>query len=320
MRLIKNIVLSIFTVCGTSVSCQEFWFPDEIWQPIIMYALINNGQDARNLFCVSKQIATLMSPPIFIKTVIANEMPNITSHYKIACQIHCPSITRPYIDANETLLHMTELTLYQKALETKPYADINYRGKGDMSKLAMICADYPEYKLNWITWLLEHGACDRGDWDPYKKYALGRVVEKCNKRIRLYHAHPTPSVTKQIKHFSDIAAMLLDKGANPNPYLHEVMNVRNKNLMHVFIKHDAPITKFNHVWFHDYVAKGNIDEDALKFLLDKGYNPNKRAWRKIEIVHSEPLDSALEVVEKFPPSAKKDRILELMRQYPKKQN
>jgi len=324
MHIIKKILLSLIIASSVSHHAQEIVLPDEVWQPIAIRVLTAQPSDAKNIAFVSKQLYRVMLIPDVIKDAIAkhrNTSDGQGEHYRIARSMCVRAITKPYIETNEKLLHTTELTVYQEEFNKNLYADINYQDDNRNSKLAMVCADCPEYKRNWIDWLLQHGACNFENWDPYHKYALGKIVSKCKN-----------STEEQFPIYYEIALQLLNTGANPNPYIYNVIDMRRASLMQLFINHGATIQKenlrdHNYVWFHTYLLHGNIDEDALKFLLDQGYDPYKQGghWElgylsgylRTEWHKKGP--NAIEIIKKLPPSAKKDRILDLLRQYPKKE-
>jgi hypothetical protein len=200
------------------------------------------------------------------------------------------------------------LTLYEKEILKTPYADINFEGAE--SKLKIICSDRPEKKLHWITWLIDHGAHDNNA-HPKSMTALSTIIER------------SVAKKKAKKSLHTIAEILLQKsGSDPSKHIHAAIDARDPDIVQLLIRHGATIKKYDYEWFHDYLAKGDIDENALGFLLDRGYDPYKHGDRFDGTayfgIHYHQLDNAIQTVARLEPSAKRDRILSLMQQYPKK--
>lgn len=323
MHSIKKILLLIIAFFSISNACQEFILPDEIWGLIVIDALIEKPSDAGNLAFVSKQLYTIIQIPHVIKTAVMNRKYPIITHYETARRMRLPAITTPYVNANEKLLTIIELTSYQETLKTNPYTDINYEGTKRKNRLEMICSDYPEYKLNWIEWLTQHGARENNTHAP-KQTALGTV-------LKLYKEHSNCSSTKcarcyQLKnsYHTIIKVLLKNGGADPSLHIHEAIDARDAPTVQLLIDSGATIQKHDNEWFYYYLSEGNIDETALKFLLEQGYDPRAHGSRWISSEYDGPyvrqFPNAIEAVQKDTPSEKRDRILALLKQYSKKKS
>jgi hypothetical protein len=334
MHCIKKIIAAFTAIYCSHSFAQEIILPDEIWERILISVLIEQlrmnrpfDNSTKNLI-VSKQLYTVMKSPNFIKTAIAERENKRLSHYETAQMMRIPAITTPYIEANENLLRIVELTLYQKSFNNNPYADINYEGcekenkygkwEEGKNKLTMICSHFPEYKLEWIKWLIENGARDNNT------QALGAVIPHCYP-----HCDCTRREHSECQNINDtyhkIVEMLLKTGgSDPNQPIHKAISQR-ATIVQLLIAHGATIKNHDYVWFHDYLNfNDHIDEHALKFLLDQGYDPYKCGKREDPFASNflkryyYELDNAIKTVLKNRPSAKRDRILSLMQQYPKK--